>query len=538
MRVVNVVDLMRLQPDTEHPHGMSDAEFNALFPPDRPVIFAYHGYPWLIHRLTYRRDGHNNFHVRGYKEEGTTTTPFDMVMMNDMDRFHLVMDVIDRVPGLAPRAARLRQQMTDSRVRARAWTREYGEDLPEVQELDLVGPMTPASTGDAGQTSGRAGAGASVIVVNAGSSSLKASLLGPGDTVDSALELRCMGRQPGPPRADQIPDGGRTRCLRRRHTGSSTAAARSAHAVLIDDSVIDAISGLTDLAPLHQPRALAGIARGPAAAAAAARCRLLRHRVPRRDAGCGCPVCAARRHGCSGSGCAGSASTASRTVTRRAGPLSCSAATWPSCASSAAISGAGASLAAVQGGRSVDTTMGFTPLEGLVMATRSGSVDPGLIIWLLQHGQLGLDEVAAGLEQSSGLAGLSGMPRGDMRDVQRAAADGDPAARLAIEVYLHRLRREIAAMAAAMNGLDALVFTGGIGEHNPANPRGSGSRPGVPRRHGLTPSATQATADADISHPAAPSAALVITAREDIEMARQARQVLARPSREGAPAGG
>ena len=133
VRVVNVVDLMRLQPDTEHPHGMSDAEFDALFPAGRPVIFAYHGYPWLIHRLTYRRDAHNNFHVRGYKEEGTTTTPFDMVMMNDMDRFHLVMDVIDRVPGLAPQAARLRQQMTDSRARAKAWTREYGEDMPEVQ---------------------------------------------------------------------------------------------------------------------------------------------------------------------------------------------------------------------------------------------------------------------------------------------------------------------------------------------------------------------------------------------------------------------
>ena len=132
VRVVNVVDLMRLQPEIEHPHGMSDAEFNALFTQDRPVIFAYHGYPWLIHRLTYRRDGHNNFHVRGYKEEGTTTTPFDMVMMNDMDRFHLVMDVIDRVPGLASRAARLRQQMTDLRARARSWTREHGEDLPEV----------------------------------------------------------------------------------------------------------------------------------------------------------------------------------------------------------------------------------------------------------------------------------------------------------------------------------------------------------------------------------------------------------------------
>ena len=101
VRVVNVVDLMRLQPDTEHPHGLSDVEFDALFTTDRPVIFAYHGYPWLIHRLTYRRTNHDNIHVRGYKEEGTTTTPFDMVMLNDLDRFHLVMDVIDRVPGLA-----------------------------------------------------------------------------------------------------------------------------------------------------------------------------------------------------------------------------------------------------------------------------------------------------------------------------------------------------------------------------------------------------------------------------------------------------
>ena len=134
VRVVNVVDLMRLQPEIEHPHGMSDAEFDALFTPDRPVIFAYHGYPWLIHRLTYRRTGHDNFHVRGYKEEGTTTTPFDMVVMNDMDRFHLVMDVIDRVPGLAGRAAQLRQQMVDTRARHHAWTREHGEDLPEVQD--------------------------------------------------------------------------------------------------------------------------------------------------------------------------------------------------------------------------------------------------------------------------------------------------------------------------------------------------------------------------------------------------------------------
>ncbi len=134
VRVVNVVDLMRLEPDTEHPHGLSDAEFDALFTTNRPVIFAYHGYPWLIHRLTYRRTNHGNVHVRGYKEEGTTTTPFDMVMLNDLDRFHLVLDVIDRVPGLEDRAAHLRQQMVDERLRHRAHTREHGDDAPDIRD--------------------------------------------------------------------------------------------------------------------------------------------------------------------------------------------------------------------------------------------------------------------------------------------------------------------------------------------------------------------------------------------------------------------
>jgi xylulose-5-phosphate/fructose-6-phosphate phosphoketolase len=132
VRVVNVVDLMRLQPPTEHPHGLPDSEFDALFTVDKPVIFAFHGYPTLIHRLTYRRTNHSQVHVRGYNEEGTTTTPFDMVMMNDLDRFHLVMDVIDRVPSLGSRAAELRQRMVDARVMARLYTREHGEDPPEV----------------------------------------------------------------------------------------------------------------------------------------------------------------------------------------------------------------------------------------------------------------------------------------------------------------------------------------------------------------------------------------------------------------------
>jgi xylulose-5-phosphate/fructose-6-phosphate phosphoketolase len=139
VRVINVVDLMRLQPDTEHPHGLSDREFDALFTTSRPVIFAYHGYPWMIHRLTYRRTNHHEIHVRGYKEEGTTTTPFDMVMLNDLDRFHLVMDVIDRVPGLGERAAGLRQEMADARLRHRAYTRETGDDSPEVRDWTWPG---------------------------------------------------------------------------------------------------------------------------------------------------------------------------------------------------------------------------------------------------------------------------------------------------------------------------------------------------------------------------------------------------------------
>ncbi|MEO6503365.1 MAG: phosphoketolase family protein [Jatrophihabitantaceae bacterium] len=131
-RVINVVDLMRLQSATEHPHGLPDREFDGLFTADKPVIFAFHGYPSLIHVLTYRRANHANIHVRGYKEEGTTTTPFDMVMLNDLDRFHLVIDVIDRVPALGSRAAVLRQRMVDARLAARAYTREHGEDDPAI----------------------------------------------------------------------------------------------------------------------------------------------------------------------------------------------------------------------------------------------------------------------------------------------------------------------------------------------------------------------------------------------------------------------
>jgi xylulose-5-phosphate/fructose-6-phosphate phosphoketolase len=144
IRVVNVVDLMRLQPDTEHPHGLSDADFDALFTTDRPVIFAYHGYPWLIHRLTYRRHNHDNLHVRGYVEEGTTTTPFDMTVLNRIDRFDLALDVLTRVPGLAERTGELHERLRNKLVEHQHHVRTYGEDLPDVRDWEWHDQPGPA----------------------------------------------------------------------------------------------------------------------------------------------------------------------------------------------------------------------------------------------------------------------------------------------------------------------------------------------------------------------------------------------------------
>jgi len=367
-----------------------------------------------------------------------------------------------------------------------------------------------------------------VAVINAGSSSLKVRLLGADDVVADALDLDPWdGSADHPELADFLTIA----CAGAAVVGHRVVhgGARFSQAVLIDDGVIDAIAQLTDLAPLHQPRALAGIAAVrralPDTPAVACFDTAFHAGMPAAAAQYALPAAwtqrfGLRRYGFHGLSHGYASGRAAQLLDRDPAQLrivTCHL-------------GAGASLAAVHGGRSVDTTMGFTPLEGLVMATRSGSVDPGLIVWLLQHGQLGLDDVAAGLEQSAGLSGLSGQPGGDIRDVQRAAAAGDQAAGLAIEVYLHRLRREMAAMAAAMNGLDAVAFTGGIGEHNPAIRAAAAA--GLEFLGISVDSArNRATADAVISGPHAVVPSLVITAREDIEIARQAREILLRPGR-------
>jgi acetate kinase len=364
-----------------------------------------------------------------------------------------------------------------------------------------------------------------VVVVNAGSSSLKVRVLDRGDAVVASLDLDSWdGRADHAELADFLTTARADAAIvghRVVHGGT-----KFSQAVLIDDEVVDAIRQLTDLAPLHQPRALAGIAATrralPHVPAVACFDTAFHAGMPAAAVRYALPAAWTQRFGLRRFGFHG---LSHAYASRRAAQLLDRDGTQLRVVT--CHLGAGASLAAVDGCRSVDTTMGFTPLEGLVMATRSGSVDPGLIIWLLQHGQLGLDEVAAGLEQSAGLAGLSGQDSGDVRDVQKAAAAGDPAAALAIEVYLHRLRREVAAMAAAMNGLDAVVFTGGIGEHNPAIRAGAAAGLGF-LGISLDPERNQATADAVISSPGDVVPSLVVTAREDIEIARQARAVLPR----------
>lgn len=356
-----------------------------------------------------------------------------------------------------------------------------------------------------------------VLVVNTGSSSLKLSLLEPSGRVLGSTEIdRWSGADDTDPILRFLDSVERVDAVGHRvvHGGD-----RFRTTVLIDDDVLAALKDLTDLAPLHQPRSLAGIDAV--------------HRVLPEVSGYACfdtsfhatiPPAAAtyalpkewrerwrlRRYGFHGLSHSYAARRAAELAGRPAEDLrivTCHL-------------GAGASLCAVVNGESVDTTMGFTPLEGLVMATRSGSVDPGMLMWLAQNAGVDIARLSDTLEHASGLAGLSGTS-GDLRDVLAAADRGDADATLAYAVYIHRLRGFIAAMAAAAGGLDVLVFTGGIGEHQPIVRADAAS--GL---HFLGVAVDgeaneQADADADITADGASVRTFVVTAREDIEIARQ-----------------
>ncbi len=361
-----------------------------------------------------------------------------------------------------------------------------------------------------------------ILVVNAGSSSVKLSLLGERDGTLAERELAAPGAtvearelwealQAGLGDADAVGH-------RIVHGGE-----RFHDATVIDAKVEAALRELVDLAPLHQPKSIAALdavsAALPDLPAVACFDTAFHATLTAAARTYALPAAWRERWGVRRYGFHG---LSHAWVARRAPEL-----LGPTAAGLRIVSchlGAGASLCAIADGRSVDTTMGFTPLEGLVMATRSGSVDPGLLLWLLERSEISERELARVLEHESGLLGLAGS--GDMREVLRRAAGGDPEAELGLDVYLHRLRAGIGAMAAALGGLDALVFTGGVGENAPEirarTVKGLGFL-------GLAIDPAQntgAAGDADLSALTARARTLVVRAREDLEIARQVRAIL------------
>jgi acetate kinase len=362
-----------------------------------------------------------------------------------------------------------------------------------------------------------------VLVVNAGSSSFKLRLLGSDDAVLGERDLAA-----NPSEAEMlrvVRDLGETDAVGHRivHGGR-----RYLGPVLIDAGVEAGLRDLVDLAPLHQPKSLEAldtVSRAlPDTPAVACFDTAFHAGLPAAAATYALPASwrerwGLRRYGFHGLSHSYAAQHAARMIARPVAALrvvTCHL-------------GAGASLAAVQGGRSVDTTMGFTPLEGLVMATRSGSVDPGLLLWLLERADVDEREMAHALEHESGLAGLAG--DGDMRTVLAAAEQGDDRSQLALDVYVYRLSTGIAAMAAAMGGLDALVFTGGVGERAPTIRAAATERLAFLGIEVDANANRSAAGDAEISARGAPVRALVITSREDLEIARQTREALGPGSR-------
>ncbi len=360
-----------------------------------------------------------------------------------------------------------------------------------------------------------------VLVVNAGSSSLKLHRVDPTGAVAAGVEIDRWDGAGVPDALAEVLGGEPVDVVGHRvvHGGRELS-----EATLITPEVLRRIEELAPLAPLHQPRALAGIRFAQEALGGVPHVACFDtafHRTLSPAARTyALPADWRRRWDLGRFGFHG---LSHRWAAHRAVELSGGS---PGERVVTCHLGAGASLCAVLRGRSVDTTMGFTPLEGLVMATRSGSVDPGLLLWLQAERDLGAAELADGLEHHAGLAGLSGTS-GDMRDVLAARAAGDRDAGLAFDVYIHRLRREVAAMAAALGGVDGLAFTGGVGEHAPAVRAAAAE--GL-RFLGVAVDASAneaADGDADITAPAAPVRTVVVTAREHLEIARQVRELLA-----------
>jgi acetate kinase len=372
-----------------------------------------------------------------------------------------------------------------------------------------------------------------VLVVNAGSSSLKLRVLGAGDEIEAEHDIEQWDS------ADEAHD---LATVLDAMPECEAVGHRIVHggnqfhdAVRVDTAIEAALLSLSSLAPLHQPRAVAGIrimtqlrpdlpqvacfdtafhASMPAAAATYALPKQWREQWGLRRFGF---------HGLSHA-------YASRRAAQLVGRTGDGELRVVTC-----HLGAGASLCATVGGRSVDTTMGWTPLEGLVMATRSGTIDPGLVLWLLQHGGLAVEEVARALEADSGLAGLSGIAGGDLREVLAARAAGDGAAALAFEVYVHRLRRELGEMIAVLGGVDGLVFTGGVGEHAAVVRADACAVLGF-AGIALDPDRNASLAgEGEISAPSAGARTFVVTAREDLEIARQVRELLGAAGGTGAP---
>jgi len=362
-----------------------------------------------------------------------------------------------------------------------------------------------------------------VLVANAGSSSLKLSLLDGDDGTLAAVELAAPGDTIDASELRAALDGG----LR----DADVVGHRIVHggqlfraAVRVDEQVEAALAGLADLAPLHQPKSLAALravsAALPALPAVACFDTAFHATLPAAAATYALPSAWRDRFGIRRYGFHG---LSHGWVARRA-PALLGRDSAVGLRIVSAHLGAGASLCAIDDGRSIDTTMGFTPLEGLVMATRSGDVDPGLLMWLLARGALSQGELAHALEHESGLLGLAGTA--DMREVIARADSGEPVARLALDVYVHRLCGAVAAMSASLGGIDVLVFTGGVGSRSAAVRELAA---GGLRFLGVAVDAVrngECDGDADVSSAGAGVSTLVITAREDLEIAQQAREVM------------